>query len=161
VCSSDLANKRASNYPRTYPRTYPRMSVTTTTRKKPAVAPTLNTLFNISDYVTMKHQEEIVRQAKNIRELQEESVTTHATPKGGSYKVGKYASELSKEHHQRKNDYFDFQIKLAEEEWDLLDKLILEPKVKGQILLAKKQIKLLSEDISKNRFRKSMWGVPY
>jgi hypothetical protein len=124
----------------------------TVKRTKPIVAPKLNTVDNVMLYIRLKYHKEI-ENSPDSYELYNE-----ATKENG---CAKYLNELTKEHLDKKDKYFDTQIELDRERIRHLKTYIIEPKVKGQINLAKQLIKKLKEEIASNIDRKRYWGIPY
>lgn len=125
-------------------------------KKRPVVVPALNTVVNIMTYINIRFDEEIKQSVMTYKELIQES-----TNDNGKYRTSKYISELSQEHIDKKDKYFMFYINMRKLELELLNKYIIEPKVAGQILLAKRRIKELYDEISSIRNRKHEWCIPH
>lgn len=123
----------------------------TVERITPVVAPKLNTVDNVMLYIRLKYHKEI-ENSPDIYELYNETKKENG--------CSKYACELTKEHLDKKDKYFDTQIELDRERIRHLNTYIIEPKVKGQINFAKQLIKKLKEEIASNIDRKMYWCIP-
>lgn len=123
-----------------------------TIRKKPVVAPSLDTVLGVYQYINLKYSTSITESVKLYKQANEDRVDKE---KG----CHKWYSQLSQETIDNTNQYYALQLQIIDETLTLLERIV-NLKIAGQILLAKQSIKKEREERSSMSYRGSTWGIP-